>query len=98
VLSIEPNGNNPILKLIEKLSPYHREHEEQSFSARALRRWSKDAGGEILSLEYVGFIPFFFPTLPAKVIHRVQPGLEQVPLLRDVVSGQIVLHLRSTRA
>jgi SAM-dependent methyltransferase len=36
LLIIEPNGNNPILKLIEKLSPYHRQHEERSFSSQTL--------------------------------------------------------------
>ena len=95
VLVIEPNGNNPILKVIEAVSPYHREHEEQSFSSASLRRWAEAAGGQVLSLDYVGFIPFFFPTVPAKVIHRAQPALERVPGLRNVFSGQIVMRVRS---
>ena len=96
VLVIEPNGNNPILKVIERVSPYHREHEEQSFSSMALRRWAEEAGGVVESLDYVGFIPFFFPTTPAKVIYRAQALLERVPLVRQVFSGQIVMRVRST--
>ena len=96
VLVIEPNGNNPILKVIEKVSPYHREHEEQSFSSKSLRRWAEEAGGVVESLDYVGFIPFFFPTTPAKVIYRAQPLLERVPVVRQVFSGQIVMRVRST--
>lgn len=95
VLVIEPNGNNPILKVIEIVSPYHREHEEQSFSSSALRRWAEEAGGEVLSLDYVGFIPYFFPTVPAKVIYRAQPTLERVPLVRQVLSAQIVMRVQS---
>jgi ubiquinone/menaquinone biosynthesis C-methylase UbiE len=98
VLIIEPNGNNPVLKVIEVVSPYHREHEEQSFSARALTAWTKSAGGEVVSLSYVGFVPFFFPTLPAKVIHGLQPMLEKVPVVREVLSAQIVMRVRSNVA
>lgn len=94
VLIIEPNGNNPILKVIEVTSPYHREHEEQSFSSRRLKRWCRNSGGEVRELSYVGFVPFFFPTLPAKVIHAAQPLLEKIPLIRQFLSGQIVLMAR----
>ncbi|MCW3121267.1 MAG: Methyltransferase type 12, partial [Flavipsychrobacter sp.] len=37
VLILEPNGNNPILKVIEKKSAYHVEHEERSFSSDQLK-------------------------------------------------------------
>lgn len=98
VLIIEPNGNNPILKVIEKVSPYHREHEEQSFSSLRLKRWCRKNGGEIKELDYVGFVPFFFPTIPARIIHAAQPLLEKIPLVRHFLSGQIVIVARSARA
>lgn len=31
MIIVEPNGYSPALKIIEKASKYHREHEEQSF-------------------------------------------------------------------
>src|SRR3989344_650064 len=90
VLILEPNGNNPILKIIEKLSPYHRAHEEQSFSSIQWRTWCRNTGWEIESLEYVGFVPFFFPTGPAKVIHFFQPMLEKIPFLNKYFSAVLV--------
>ncbi len=95
VLVVEPNGNNPVLKVIEVVSPYHREHEEQSFSSRALRAWAEAAGGQVMSFDYIGFIPYFFPTAPARAIYAVQPWLERVPVVRQVLSGQIVMRVTS---
>lgn len=98
LLIIEPNGNNGILKIIEKTSRYHIEHEEQSFSSLKLKRWCRDAGFEILTLDYIGFVPFFFPEAPAKVIYAVQPLLEKIPVLRHLFSGQIVITCADPRA
>ncbi len=91
---IEPNGNNPILKVIEKVSPYHVKHEEQSFSYAQLKSWTHSSGGEVLGHEYIGFIPFFFPTLLTKVIYFFQPLLEKIPLIREFFSAQIVIVCR----
>jgi SAM-dependent methyltransferase len=95
LLIIEPNGNNPILKVIEKTSRYHREHEEQSFSSRKLRRWCEESGYRLASMEFIGFVPFFFPTLPARLIYFLQPFLEHVPLLCRFFGAQIVIRCRS---
>ncbi len=91
LIVVEPNGNNPIVKFIERASRYHREHEEQSFSSRALRQWCREAGWEVNETAFVGFVPFFFPTLPSKIIHFFQPLLEKIPLLRTIFAGQIVI-------
>ena len=91
VVVMEPNGNNPILKVIEKLSPYHRKHEEQSFTFWKLKKWSEEAGGTVVFNEYVGFIPFFFPELASRVIYFFQPFLEKIPLVREFLSGQIIM-------
>ncbi|MFD1145128.1 class I SAM-dependent methyltransferase [Larkinella insperata] len=91
LIIMEPNGNNPVLKLIEKTSKYHIEHEEQSFYEWQLKRWIKNAGGEVKSWSYVGYVPFFFPTLPAKVIYFFQPLLEKIPVLKHVFSAQFII-------
>lgn len=91
ILIIEPNGNNPILKIIEKTSKYHIEHEEQSFSSGKLRRWCVEAGYRVKEQSFIGFVPFFFPTSPARAIHVLQPALEHVPLLGRFGAAQIVL-------
>jgi SAM-dependent methyltransferase len=95
LLIIEPNGNNPILKLIEKLSPYHREHEEQSFSSRKLARWCREARCPATSISFIGFVPFFFPTLPARIVHLFQPFLERVPLLCRFFGAQVIVTANS---
>ena len=49
VLVLEPNGFNPALKVIEKVSAYQREHDEKSYWPPALNRWFLNhAGGRAL--------------------------------------------------
>jgi 2-polyprenyl-3-methyl-5-hydroxy-6-metoxy-1,4-benzoquinol methylase len=91
MLIIEPNGNNPILKFIEKNSKYHIEHEEQSFTSEFLTGICKQYAWNVTSVKYIGFVPFFFPTLPSKIIHLVQPFLERIPILGKYFGAQIVI-------
>lgn len=91
MMIMEPNGNNFILKWIEKHSKYHIEHEEQSFSTTQLSQWCTDNGWKVQTIKYIGFVPFFFPTLPAKIIHFFQPVLEKIPLINKYLSAQIII-------
>ncbi len=91
VVIVEPNGNNPILKVIEQLSSYHRKHEEQSFTYWQLKDWCENAGGVVVSHKYIGFIPFFFPESLTKAIYFIQPFFEKIPLIREFFSAQIVI-------
>jgi SAM-dependent methyltransferase len=97
IIIMEPNGNNPILKLIEKTSKYHIEHEEQSFLSPTLRRWIKNAGGEVVDFQFVGYVPFFFPTGPAKLIYALQPFLEKIPGLVHIFSAQFIIAARKRK-
>ena len=91
IIIIEPNGNNPILKWIEKNSQYHIEHEERSFSQKLLTQWCNEKGLKVESLTVIGFVPFFFPTFPAKVIYFFQPFLELILPLKKFFGAQIVI-------
>lgn len=91
LIVIEPNGNNPVLKWIEKNSQYHIEHEEQSFTSRELEDWCRSAGYKKIKIDYVGFVPFFFPAPLAKIIHFCQPLLELISPLKKYFSAQIVI-------
>jgi SAM-dependent methyltransferase len=91
IVLIEPNGNNPILKWLEKNSRYHVEHEEQSYTGLQLAEWCRKSGYRVTHLDYIGFIPFFFPTLPARLIHFFQPWLERIPPLKKYFGAQIVI-------
>jgi SAM-dependent methyltransferase len=97
LIIIEPNGNNPILKQLERKSKYHIEHEEKSFSTEELKGFCVNAGGEILKKEYIGFIPFFFPEIPARIIHFFQPLLELIPFVIYFFTGQIVLICKKSK-
>lgn len=91
LIIIEPNGNNPILKIIEKTSKYHIEHEELSFSQKMLKKWCFEKGLQVESLTVIGFVPFFFPTILAKIIYFFQPFLELFWPLKKYFGAQIVI-------
>lgn len=84
VLVIEPNGYNPTLKAIERLSPYHRDHGEKSYSPRRLRGWIRALGGTIEHERYAGLVPFFCPDAMATALKAVEPAVEALPLARQL--------------
>lgn len=90
VVVVEPNGYNPVLKIIEKVSTYHILHEEKSYSPRKLNKWFKKNGGIIIESKYIGFVPMFCPDFLAKVLKFFEPYLEKTPLLRTFSCGQYV--------
>ena len=51
IMIVEPNGLNPILKMLERFSPYHLRHEEQSFLPRTVDTWCTNAGATIAHRE-----------------------------------------------
>jgi SAM-dependent methyltransferase len=97
IIIIEPNGNNPILKLIEKVSPYHRQHEERSFSSSLLKKWCEQSGYTVEHLGFIGFVPFFFPTFLTRIIFFFQPMLEKIYPLKKYFGAQIVILCRKKK-
>ncbi len=81
---IEPNGNSPILKLIEKTSRYHIEHQEKSYSSRSLNRWIADLGARITARQWAGLVPMFCSDGMARALKAVEPAVERTPLLNAV--------------
>ena len=79
VVLIEPNGYNPVLKLIERCSQYHVEHGEKSYSPVMLRRWVCLCGGFIVAHQYAGLVPFFCPDAMARLLKVVEPKVERIP-------------------
>lgn len=82
IVIIEPNGYSPILKLLECVSRYHREHKEKSYGYLKLDRWVQDNGGFVKSRQWVGLVPFFMPALFAKGLKKIEPVFERLPLIR----------------
>lgn len=85
VIIIEPNGYNPILKIIEKVSPYHRKHEEKSYFPFTLKKWIGHNEGKIKTEKYKGFVPFFCPDLIAKLLKKIEPIIEGTPLINRLL-------------
>jgi ubiquinone/menaquinone biosynthesis C-methylase UbiE len=84
IVVVEPNGYNPVLKMIEKLSPYHREHEEKSYPPFRLDRWFEARGAQVVRRAYAGLVPFFCPEFLARALKKIEPTVESVPLLREL--------------
>ncbi len=98
ILVIEPNGYNPVLKIIERVSPYHREHQELSYTRATLVDWFAEAGASLQSHVYIGLVPFFCPDWMVRPLKAMEGVVESLPLVRTMMCGQVVLHFRSKQA
>ncbi len=83
VVVVEPNGYNPVLKLLERYSAYHVEHGEKSYPARQLDRWVREHGGTVDRRIFAGLVPMFCPDWLARAAKRFEPIVERVPLVRS---------------
>jgi len=84
IVVAEPNGNNPGVKLVERLSPYHRAHQEKSYPSRRLQRWVRQAGGVVTKSVWAGLVPMFSPDWLAKAAKKVEPHIEASKLLAPI--------------
>ncbi len=91
VIVLEPNGLNPIVKVIERASRYHLEHEEKSFSPFTLAKWLTSGGGVVRSIRFFGMVPHFSPDVIARVGRFLEPWVENIPLVRAAYCGQYLL-------
>lgn len=91
VVVLEPNGSNPVLKLLERFSRYHIDHEERSFRPGVICKWLTAAGLTVRSCRVLNLVPFFCPELAAKALRTIEPLVERIPLLRDIACGQSII-------
>jgi len=91
IVMIEPNGYNLGLKLIEKLSKYHREHGEKSYPPARLDRWVRELGGQIKARDWVCLVPFFCPDWFARTTKALEPLVESVPVVNQLGCGAYVM-------
>jgi ubiquinone/menaquinone biosynthesis C-methylase UbiE len=94
IVILEPNGMNAGLKVIEKVSPYHREHNERSYTRRRLRGWVENAGGRVADEKFALFVPMFSPEWLAKAMKAVEPVLEATPGLRALGCSVYVMRAK----
>jgi ubiquinone/menaquinone biosynthesis C-methylase UbiE len=79
VIIIEPNGYNPVLKVLERVSRYHREHGEHSFTHATIDRWIAAGAGRVQSRQWAGLVPFFCPDWLARILKAIEPAFERIP-------------------
>lgn len=91
VVILEPNGMNPILKLIEKISPYHQAHEEKSYWPPELNRLINKYHGQIVFKSYSNIVPFFCPDFLAKGLKKIEPFVEEIPLVKQLLCSTYVI-------
>lgn len=91
IVILEPNGNNPVLKLLEQFSKYHIDHEERSFFPSLIRSWLVDANFKVRSTKFLNLVPMFCPDWMANLLERCTPIAEKLPALRNFACGQIVI-------
>lgn len=97
VVVIEPNGYNPVLKLLERVSRYHIEHGEKSYAPLRLDGWITALGARVTRRTWVGLVPFFCPDGMTRVLKTLEPAVETLPLVRRVCCGQYVFVAERTR-
>lgn len=90
VFIIEPNGNNPLLKIIERLSLYHLKHKEKSYSPLKIKEWVVSIGGKIEKQEYLGLVPFFCLDFLAVLLKKIEPFIEKTFLKRFVCAVVVI--------
>lgn len=81
---IEPNGYNPVLKILEKYSRYHLEHGEKSYPPHMLDQWVRQLGGTVAMRKWAGFVPFFCPNWLAVLLKWIEPVIEAIPVVRAI--------------
>lgn len=91
VFFLEPNGWNPVLKLLERFSPYHREHQERSYRLGQYRRWIEVGGGQVELSFYFGLVPMFCPDWFVPVASALEPIVERLRGLRRFACGQVAI-------
>ena len=91
LIILEPNGCNPVLKLIERFSAYHRLHEEQSFLPSTIDRWLERAGKTPTNRQLINLVPLFCPPAAARILKILEPIVEATPVLRLFGCGQYLV-------
>lgn len=97
-LIVEPNGYSPLLKIIEKISPYHRHHEERSFFPHTVHAWLRQNNFSLIESRFINLVPTFAPDWLAKTAKALEPAVETIPILKHLALAQnITLWIKNNR-
>lgn len=90
LIILEPNGYNPILKIIEKRSLYHIRHQEKSYWPLSLCKWFTSNGYTLKRKECFGIVPYFCNENIAKILKTIEPIFENIPYINRFYCGSSV--------
>jgi 2-polyprenyl-3-methyl-5-hydroxy-6-metoxy-1,4-benzoquinol methylase len=91
LIIVDPNGWNPVLKILERFSPYHIEHGEKSFLLKNVVRWLKNASYAITYDKYINLVPMFCPDWMAKICKTCESLVEMLPIVKNICCGQFIV-------
>lgn len=84
-----------MMKLIEKCSAYHRQHEEKSYWPPLLNKWFQRNHFDTVDQKYFSIVPYFCPDWLARVLRANETIFEKIPLIHKYYCGSnLVLYRR----
>lgn len=91
IIIIEPNGYAPVLKLLEKYSKYHIEHEEKSYTLSTLKKWFNNAGMKVTYSKFIDIVPVFCPDFAAHILNFFTPAFETLPIIKKLACARVIM-------
>jgi SAM-dependent methyltransferase len=91
IVLLEPNGLNLILKVIEKTSKYHIEHNEKSYTHFAIKKKLQQAGYKIMRIEFFKITPYFCPNWLAVLTNFFHNLISNIPILKNILCGNYII-------
>jgi ubiquinone/menaquinone biosynthesis C-methylase UbiE len=84
---LEPNGYNLIVKIIAKLSPYHRAHKEKSFAAHTIKKWFAQNRSILYNERFSSLVPLFCPSFCVGFLDWLSQRWEWIPFIPTISCG-----------
>ena len=92
IIVLEPNGFNPILKIIENTSPYHIQRGEKSYWPGTINKWFADNGFKVKKQLFFSIVPYFCPKNIVKLLKFIEPVMERVPFVKLFYCGTNLIY------
>ena len=92
IIVLEPNGYNPILKLIENTSTYHIKRGERSYWPPKINKWFANNGFKVKKQHFFSIIPYFCPENIVKLLKFIEPVMEKIPFIKMFYCGTNLIY------
>lgn len=92
IIVLEPNGFNPILKIIENTSPYHIQRGEKSYWPPTVNKWFTDNGFKVKKQLFFSIVPYFCPKNIVKLLKLIEPLMEKIPFIKLFYCGTNLIY------